>query len=135
MVGFYKSPEQLEWIKKHKRYNFRTGSDSGSIVLDHEMVSSKYLLLHTTGDNHSGNLWKIVSKGPRFFSKSDLLKKNYPSESNEEKSYLAIDIEPVKDPEFLNMKWDFRKLKNYASGRLSALPFTTNLTELMKCVV
>ena len=38
----------------------------------------------------------------------------------------------ISEPEFENVSWDFKKLNNYETGRASAFPFTTNLTELMK---
>lgn len=130
LVGYYNSPEQYEWIVRSKLYNFRMGTGSGSLVLDKETVSSKYLLLHTSGDTTSGELWKIVSKGPKVFSKDDLRRKGYPSPSQD--NYLVVQIEPVSDAEFKNVKWNFRNLNNYSSGRASAIPFTTSLTELMK---
>ncbi len=130
LVGYYKSDKHYEWIRKNKKYNFRTGSGNGSLILDKETVSSKYLLLHTGGDMNSGKLWKIISAGPKVYSRNDLLKMNYPGPSQD--NYLLVDIEPVTDHEFENVKWNFKNLKNYTKGRASALPFTASLTELMK---
>lgn len=130
LVGYYNSIEQYEWIKRNKLYNFRMGSGNGSLILDKETVSSKYLLLHTLGDSNSGDLWRIISKGPKVFSKKDLIKKGYPNPSQD--NYLVVQLEKVTDPEFENIYWDFKELENYFSGRASAFPFTTNLTELMK---
>lgn len=130
LVGYYNSWEQYDWIKRTGLYNFRMGSGTGSLVLDKETVSSKYLLLHTSGDKDSGDLWKIVSRGPKVFSKDDLIRKGYPTPSQD--NYLVIQIEPVTHIEFENVSWDFRKLSNYSSGRASAFPFTSSLTELMK---
>ena len=130
LVGYYKSPEQHKWIVKTGLYNFRMGTGSGSLMFDKETVSSKYLLLHTTGDSESGDLWRIVSRGPRVFSKQDLIKKGYPSPNHD--YYLIFTIEPVTDTEFENVKWNFKNLKNYTSGRASAIPFTTTLAELMQ---
>jgi predicted component of viral defense system (DUF524 family) len=130
LVGYYHSAEQYEWITRTKLYNFRMGSGGGSLILDKETVSSKYLLLHTLGDKSSGDLWKIVSRGPKVFSKDDLIKRGYPSPSQE--NYLVIEIEPVVDMEFKNVTWNFRNLRNYSGRMASAFPFTTSLTELMK---
>ena len=130
LVGYYNSAEQYEWINRNRLYNFRTGSGVGSLILDIETVSSKYLLLHTAGETESGDLWKIVSRGPKVFSKEDLIRKVYPFPS--QGNYLVIQIEPVTDPEFENVYWNFRNLTNYSTGRASAFPFTTSLTELMK---
>lgn len=130
LIGFCKSTEHYEWIKRNKLYNFRMGTGTGSLTLDQETISSKYLLLHTKGASSSGELWKIVSKGPKVFSKEDLIKKKYPSPG--EGNYLIFALEPVSDPEFKNVQWNFKKLKNYSTGRASAIPFTASLTELMK---
>jgi hypothetical protein len=130
LVGYYNSQEQYEWIQRTGLYNFRMGTGAGSLVLDKETVSSKYLLLHTSGDTDSGDLWKIVSRGPKVYSKDDLIRKGYPSPSQD--NYLVIQIEPVTDIEFENVSWNFRGLSNYSTGRASAFPFTTSLTELMK---
>lgn len=130
LVGYYNSEEQYKWIRQTGLYNFRMGSRTGSLVLDKETVSSKYLLLHTKGDSDSGDLWKIVSRGPRVYSKNDLIKKGYPFPSQD--NYLVIQIERVTDSEFESLSWDFKNLKKYATGRASAFPFTTTLTELMK---
>lgn len=130
LVGFYHSEEQYRWIKKNKLYNFRMGSGLGSLVLDKETVTARYLLLHTSGDKDSGELWRIVSKGPKVFSKEDLLKRGYVNPSQE--YYLVIQIEPVAEQEFKDVRWDFRKLVNYSAGRASALPLTASLGELVR---
>jgi predicted component of viral defense system (DUF524 family) len=130
LVGYYKSPEQYSWIRRNGLYNFRMGSGAGSLTLDKETVSAKYLLLHTSGDKVSGDLWKIVSKGPKIYSKNDLIEMGYPSPTQD--NYLILQVEPVTDPEFREINWDFRNLKNFAAGRASALPFTANLAELMR---
>jgi len=130
LVGYYKSEAHLEWIKKTNLYNFRMSSGTGSLILDKETVSSKYLLLHTKGDTEAYQFFKIKSKGPKVYSKQDLINKNYPTPKHE--NYLVIEIEPISDIEFQNMSWNFKNLKSYNTDRASALPFTTNLTELMR---
>lgn len=129
LVGFYSSIGQYDWISKNQLYNFRMGSGIGSIVLNSNTVSAKYLLLHTSGDLNSGDLWKITSDGPKVFSKDDLIRKGYPSPSQE--NYLILEIEKVNSAEFKDVKWLFKDLKNYKSGRQSAIPFTASLSELM----
>lgn len=130
LVGYYNSSKQYDWIRRNKLYNFRMGSGAGSLILDKGTVSSKYLLLHTSGDKDSGDLWKIVSSGPKVYSKGDLIRKGYPSPSQD--NYLVIQIEPVTDSAFENASWNFRNLEKYSTGRQSAFPFSTSLTELMK---
>ncbi len=130
LVGFFRTEAQYNWIRKTGLYNFRMGSGRGALLLDADTVSARYLLLHTTGDQTSGNLWKIKSKGPRIFSREDVIRKGYPDPSADH--YLLIEIEPVTEPELQNKQWDFRKLANYQSGRASGLPFTASLVELVK---
>lgn len=130
LIGFYNTLEQYDWITRTKLYNFRMGSGNGSLELDLETVSSKYLLLHTNKDKSSSDIWEIVSKGPKVYSNKNLVELKYPSPSQD--SYLIIKIKKVEDPELLNFEWDFRKLKNYRTGSASAYPFTASLSELMK---
>jgi len=130
LVGYYKSESHINWIKKNKLYNFRMDNVKGALTLTKESVSSKFLLLHTSGDISTGELWRIVGKGFRVISKETLKRLNYPAPS--QRNYLVVKIEKVVDPEFENLNWDFRKLSNYSTGRASAVPFTTSLTELMK---
>ena len=133
LVGFYKNQEQYDWIQKNKMYNFRTGTGKGTLILDNETVTAKYLLLHTKDDSNSSDLWEIVSRGPKVISKENLQRKGYHSPSGD--YYLLIELKEVNLLEFGNSKWDFKKLKNYKSWRESALPFTTSLTELMKQII
>jgi predicted component of viral defense system (DUF524 family) len=130
LVGYYKSDDHYNWIEKRRLYNFRMNSKVGSLVLDKKTVGSKFLLLHGPSEGTSSKLWKIVSQGPKVYSKEEILKHGYLQASQD--FYLIIEIEPVTDKEFQNSSWDYRKLKGYASGRASALPFTASLSELMK---
>ena len=128
LVGFYNTQEQYDWIKKGK-YNFRMGSGNGTLILTKETVSASYLLLHTHGDKSSSNIWKITSKGPKVYSKENLIKKGYPNPTQD--YYLVIDIEQVDKTEFNDHEWGFKSLENYNSGHASAEPFTATLTELI----
>jgi predicted component of viral defense system (DUF524 family) len=129
LIGYCKSQEHYDWILKNGLYNFRVDADDNSLKIDHKTVSSKFLLIHKAGDQNSGDLWKIVSKGAKIYSKNDLIQKGYPSPNQD--IYFVFEIEKITDPEFQNSKWNFKKLKNYSSGRASAKAFTSNLTELM----
>ena len=121
LIGYCKSDEQLQWITDKGLYNFRMGSKKGSLLLDKETVSSRYLLLHGKGDSSSGNLWRIIENGPRVFSKDDLIERGYLSDPKG--NYLVYKIKKVIDPEFENVKWDFKKLekKMYIYRRKSVL--------------
>ena len=97
----------------------------GALVLTKESLSSKYLLLHTSEDKSSGELWKIIGEGFRVISQEALKKLNYPSPS--QRNYMIVKIEKVTDPEFKDVTWDFKNLSNFSTGRASAFPFTTSL--------
>jgi len=134
LIGFYNNKKQYDWITDKKKYNFRMGSGNGSLILDQETVSAKYLLLHTHKDESSSELWKIVSKGPKVYSRLNLEKKGYPKAQKQEdydKHYLVIDLERVNDSDFIDTNWDFKKLSNYNAGHAAAKPYTSTLTELM----
>ena len=134
MVGFYNSPEHLKWFEKSGLYNFRTGTGNGSLVLSPEMVNSKFLLLHTSGDSDSGILYRIKSDGPKVYSKNDLISKGYPTEPSQE-FYLVVEINTQPISEFENMRWQFKNLAGYKSGHQSSNPFSVSLKELMRVKV
>lgn len=129
LIGFFKSEEHFNWIKKRKLYNFRTGSGKDSLILDKKTIGAKYLLLHTHGDKTSSEIWKI-KQAPKVFSLKDLQKMDYPDGSGD--YYLVIEIEEIKDTELQYCQFEFKKLANYHSNRGSGLPFIASLAELMR---
>ncbi|MCW3106158.1 MAG: hypothetical protein JWQ09_664 [Segetibacter sp.] len=133
LVAYYKNAEQLKWIEKAKLYNARAGSDRGSLHLSPKETGAKYLLLHGKEGTKTSNLYKLSDKGPRIFSKDDLIKKGYPSPS--QPFYLVYDIAGEPESEFKNMIWDISKLKNYQSSWQSSNPIPTTLTELMRTLI
>ncbi|SKB67136.1 hypothetical protein SAMN05660776_2446 [Salegentibacter holothuriorum] len=135
LIGGYKSLAHLEWIEETGLYNFRMDSERGSIILDQQTVSAKYLLIHTFNEIVSGKLFKINSRGPKVYSGTRLHQLGYPfKDSGKGKNYLVVEIAPVEDEEFKNLDWKFSKLKNYKRGRESFKPFTSTLTELMNTI-
>jgi predicted component of viral defense system (DUF524 family) len=134
LVGFYKDDVHLEWIMKNGLYNTRISDARGSINLGVGESTSKYLLLHTHGELISGKLFKIADGGPRIYSRSDLEKLDYKSQSVTE-YYLVYRIEGEVEAEFDNLKWDIGKLSGFNSGRGSALPFSQTLSEVMRVVI
>ncbi|MCF0050352.1 DUF2357 domain-containing protein [Dyadobacter sp. LJ53] len=132
IIGFYKSAEQLAWIKKNRLYNFRTGTDSGSLPLGAKQASAKYLLLHGPGETVSGRLCKLKDAGPRIFSNEDLIKKHYPDPKGA--LYLVYRIDLQVEHEFEHQKWDISKLPGYKPNRASGVPFVVSLSELSKAL-
>ena len=132
LVGFYKSPEHLKWIKENKLYNTRTGAGNGSIHLDPTITGAKYLLLHSRNNSKTGFLFTLSDEGPRVFSKNDLEKKKYPNPS--QNFYLVFELTGECDNEFKNKKWDVTELEGYKIGNARSWPFSTSLTKMMKAV-
>lgn len=130
LIGFYKSVEQYNWIKKHRLYNYRTGLDRGSLILDKETIGAKYLLLHTYKQPITDDIWRITSSGPKVLLKNDLIERGYPAPSHEH--YLVYEIEKVGLEDFNNVRWDLTKLSKYQLAHRSALPFVVSMTDLMK---
>jgi predicted component of viral defense system (DUF524 family) len=135
LVGYYNSEEQYKWIKENKLYNFRMGSRRGSLPLNMETVTAKYLLLHTKGVSLSGNIWRITGNGIKVYSQQDMINKGYKFKNDSENYYLIIEIDSINEPEFKGVSWNFKKLKKFVHGHASAIPFTASLTELMKTKV
>lgn len=129
-VGYCKSDAQYKWIETKGLYNYRIGSSRGSIRLSPEAAGADYILLHRESELITGNVWKITEKGPRVFSKEDMLKRGYPEPSNE--YYLVYKVEKVDVNVFNGARWDVREIEGYKPGRSSGLPFAVSLAVLMK---
>ncbi len=129
IVGFYKSEEQLEWILKNKLYNFRTGTDKGSLPLTHENVNAKYLILHGKNELITNKIFQLKTSGPKILSKNNLIRKNYPNPTGE--LYLVYEIEKEVSNEFQNVSFEIRNFSNFETYRNSAKPFTLTLTEVI----
>lgn len=76
IVAYYKSQEHLDWILHNHMYNMRAGDSKGSVSLDDKLINARYLLLHN--GNESQNLIKIVKRGPKIYTRSQLIQKGYP---------------------------------------------------------
>jgi len=133
LIGFCKSEEHYEWIKKHKLYNARMESGRGSVRLEPLMAGARFLLLHKEGDPVSDDLWKIMDTGPKVFSKERLKRLYYPDPSQD--YYLVYEVSKELPEEFRNVTWDVRMLEASKPGRGSALPFAVTMKELMQAKV
>ncbi|RZK10864.1 MAG: DUF2357 domain-containing protein [Flavobacterium sp.] len=134
LVGYYKSPEHLQWILETHRYNFRTGKRLGSFHIRPQEANAQYLLLHTGDETKTSRIFKLNNLGPRIFSTEDLVELKYPN-PKPGNFYLVYDIYNPIEPEFINRTWDISMLTDYKNGEDSALPFSTTLADLMNCLV
>ena len=133
VLGYVKNDKQLEWIHKTGLYNFRTGTQNGSIRLSRNLVSSRYLLLHAHGE--SIQFVRLADEGPRVFRRSDLLRMGYPPSDNEEKKkddiYIVYRLEPNNtEPEWVQYHWQISEVTDNKGNR-SAVPEPVKLSDLM----
>lgn len=133
ILGYVKNDKQLEWIHKTGLYNFRTGTQNGSVRLSRSLVSSRYLLLHAHGE--SIEFIKLSDEGPRVFRRSDLLRMGYPSSDDEEKKkddiYIVYRLDTKQtEPEWAQYKWKISDLTDM-KGNQMAVPKPVKLSDLM----
>ena len=130
LIGYYKSLEHLQWIKKHMVYNGRTGNVRGAMELSSQIIGAQYLLLHTAGDEMSSILFKIkqsLNEKPRILMKDESVFKDYPSPNHDH--YLVFNLEEAEE-EFSNINWYFKNLIGYSDDE-NAFPISCSLTELL----
>jgi hypothetical protein len=143
LVGYSKTPKRFAWYEENKKYFFRMDDNKGSLELTQDVVNAKYLLLRRNGKETAADLYEIISKGPKVYSKDKIIKLNFPEQNDLKEYYLKIDIQKVKAAEFDNVSWDFKVLEEYQKvletnhNRISkvGMPFTVSLTKLMKIKV
>lgn len=143
LIGYSNSQERFIWYEEKGKYIFRMDEFEGSLELNSEVVNAKFLLLRRKGREEASDLFRITSNGPKVYSKNQLSQLGYPLSNNSKDYYLIVEIERVKEREFKNKKWNFKKLSKYESiieSKMNlysrvGLPFTVSLTELMKVTV
>ena len=134
VMGYVKDDKQLEWIHKTGLYNFRTGTQNGSVRLSRNLVSSRYILLHAHGN--SLEFVRLADEGPRVFRRSDLLRMGYPPSEDEEKKkddiYIVYRLEPERtEPEWAQYKWNISEVSS-KKGNQRAVPGPVKLSDLIK---
>ena len=122
-------PWLVVWVK-NKIYNFRTGTNNGSLNLNESIINSKFLVLHGDNELITSKIYQIMEGGIKIYSKSDMIKKNYPKPNGE--LYLIFEIEKEVSNEFDNIKIDLRKIPDFKNNRSSAKPYLISLTQLLK---
>lgn len=140
LIGFCKNLERLKWHNESNLYTFRMNDKKGSLILEPDVVGAKFLLLRESGNEIASKLYRILSTGPRVYSRLQLEELNFPDAKQD--YYLVIEIEKVKDEDFRNAKWDYKKLDKYQSvidsepnSRIGpGIPFAVPLTDLMKVI-
>lgn len=134
LPGWHRGAEHLEWIGRTGWYNFRTESRRGSLRLHASVAGASYLLLH--GDDEfraAWRLYRIVSDGPRVFSRETLMESGYPG-GGSQPYYLMYEVTALEPDDPLGgYEWDLSKVDGVEGGRGSPVPRTgIPLSELMK---
>ena len=137
VMGYVKDDKQLAWIRKTGLYNFRTGTQKGSVRLSRNLVSSRYLLLHTQGK--SIGFVRLADEGPRVFRRSDLLRMGYPPSEDEEKKkddiYIVYRLESERtESEWAQYEWNISDLTTNRGNQM-AVPESVKLSDLMKKII
>ncbi len=138
LVGYCIDDKRHEWYLEKGLYNFRMDDEEGSLILDNEVVNAKYLLLRRSSKDTASEIFKILSKGPKVYSKEAIKSKGYPDPKHE--NYLVIEIEKHLSEDLGDSFWDFKQLIQYQKlkdkirdpYKLAGIPFTASITELMK---
>ena len=133
ILGYVKDEKHLEWIRKTGLYNFRTGTQNGSVRLSRNLVSSRYLLLHAHGE--SIEFVRLLDEGPRVFRRSDLLRMGYPQSDDEEKKkddiYIVYRLDTDNtETEWAQYKWKISEVTDM-KGNQMAVPKPVKLSDLM----
>ena len=76
IVAFCKDDNHLQWILDEHKYNMRAGDDPGSLALNSNLISARYLLLHN--GIKTTHFIKICKGGPKVYSRNQLLNIGYP---------------------------------------------------------
>ncbi|MCC6702339.1 MAG: DUF2357 domain-containing protein, partial [Fluviicola sp.] len=133
IVGYCKSKEHFDWILENGIYNFRMNSNRGSLKITSDVIKASYLLLHMKDEVLTSKLFKIKQNKFEVFSKEKLESLNYPSEPSQE-MYLIATIDENIEKEYKNITFNLEQLPSYKHGRNSAIPFTTNFSELSNTI-
>lgn len=108
----------------------RHGTDRGSLPLSDMHLHAKYLILHGKDELETDKIFKLTAKGPRIFSRNDLLKKGYPEPRGE--LYVVFQLERDASDDFEKIRIDLRRLTQFETYRNSAKPFSATLSEVLK---
>lgn len=128
LVGYYQD-KQKAWIEGKGRYNIPITKKEGLEKYSSAETGAKYLLLHGKGELETGQLWSVISETPALQTKEDLIADGYPNPSKA--LYFVYSIEKAEIPEFKDVKWDIRKLKE-TKGYGYTTPFAISLKQLMR---
>ena len=144
IVAYYKDQRQLNWILEHHLYNLRAGLDKGSIALEGEIINARYVLLYN--DKEATHMIRIRRKGPKVYTRAQLISMGYPQylkegtsevdfereEKEANRIYLVFNLykDNSCEKEYQQYKWDAVAL----AGKFTRIgrSFPISLVDLLK---
>lgn len=133
LVGYAKSQQHLDWYISKGLYNFRMNDNVGSLEFTPEVVQAQYVLLREKGMDKASKLFKIISKGPKVYSKDQLISLGY--ENPSQPDYLVVSIEPCNDWDNIDVNYkEFEEFQNLSGSprSKSGIPFVVTLDRILK---
>lgn len=131
LAGWCKDAAHLAWIRASGLYNFRMGSNRGSLALSPDVAGASYLLLHDENGQALPGLLQISdpAQGPKVYSREALIAAGYSAAPSQD-FYLVFAVGPA--PEFEAFEWDYTALASRPAGAETGEPFAVSLHELMQ---
>lgn len=133
IVGYAKTQQHLDWYISKGLYNFRMNDNVGSLEFTTEVVQAQYVLLRESGKEKASKLFKITSKGPKVYSKAQLINLGYKNPSQSD--YLVVTIEPCNDWDNLEVSYkEFEEYKNVSGSTYlkAGKPFVVTLDKILR---
>ena len=131
LVGYYKSQEHLNWIKKNKIYNIRAKRRSSFVKLSEAEINANYLILHN--EELGTYIYKIKSLFPYLKEKNELpISDGYEPKHN---FYMIYDLDLENSDELLKILTqaerfkDFTKEKKPLAFKMSALKMKADIKD------
>lgn len=128
LVGYTRT-ENTAWIGDKMLYPARIGAKAkGSIILDKNVVSAKYLLTYNA---QGQQLFKIdTNEGIKVVTKKELAESPYEYNNPHHDNYMLFHLKEA-EPEFKGLAFNIKQLNEEAYK--SKEVFAVSLVELMKC--
>jgi predicted component of viral defense system (DUF524 family) len=124
LVGYIRSKDQENWIKKNNKYNTRTGSARGGLKLSSSETSADYLLLYDERLRGDFKIYQLSSSGPTIVTVDTMKELDYPHPNHD--LYLIFDI--VSELPFTIKNCFIDQLPGFESvGK----PFSVRLSDLV----
>lgn len=114
LVGYYKSQEQLNWIRTNGLYNIPAQRRSKNVKMSEAEMNANYLILHN--ENLGTHIRKIAPTSPYLLAKDELPQSDGYVPSH--KFYMVYDLDlKVESNELLDILVKTQKFIDYANEK------------------